>query len=63
MKASDRSALIRKIEKEMDRIDAVYIAATVPDNGYAAAFEDGKFEGAQEAYSHVIWLLKDTADL
>lgn len=63
MKTSSRSALIRKVEKEMKRIDAAAIAAPAPDNGYTAAYDDGKIEGAQEAYSHVLWLLKDTEDL
>lgn len=53
-----RSALIRKIEQEMDRVDAESLCHWKPSPGY-----NDMLEGKQEAYNHVLWLIKDTEDL
>lgn len=63
MTASYRASLIRRIKQEMGRVDAAAVMIPAPENGYTAAYEDGKIEGQQQAYSHVLWLLNDTEDL
>jgi hypothetical protein len=60
---SYRAALIRKIEKEMDRIDAEEFGTHSFSDQLYSAYEDGIVQGQQRAYSHVLWLIKDAEDL
>lgn len=54
MKISLHRAVIRKIEKEMERLDAETLYSRDPEHG---AYHDGRREGALDALSFVLGLL------
>lgn len=64
MSAAFRAALIRKINKEMDRIDHSRLGPRSEEVlGYAEAYHDGLAEGQLQGLSYVLWLIKDTEDV
>lgn len=55
-----RASLIRKIEKEMGRLEA---SGSWTDHEGLNSYFANKQEGQLEALGHVLWLIKDTEDL